>query len=404
MHKNTLWLIVALLCIYFSLVLCGQETTAIQQLESEDSNVKLSDSTDLEEEARTRRRHHHYLYSWGLYGLAIAYLVKIKVVVVAFFVGSAIYLGLRYLWPHRCGGIGGIYKEGDIVLDHPPSFHHHDHIPYALEHDHYHDHHFDTSSFSSSSGPSWSSSSGPSWSSSSSGPSSFGPYSAYSSHAFTESEGPVGPPDDLDGPPDGIYTDSPPSTFRRKRNVLKTKEEVKQDDSSAWDNLARQMVVTEERIGEFMFDFLGLDTPACRRRFICEMEFKSKRNPLTAMGFRIIGRSFFAKYTNDKNPLKQAQNFGECAAVNADCVFIENNEDLEQETPASHDNQAEEHNVSNTEDQQESLDDKTEATTENNSWESNDIIEQENEENLKTELRRNSYRRRLRGDRYLKLI
>lgn len=153
-----------------------------------------------------------------------------------------------------------------------------------------------------------------------------------------------------------------------------------------------------------MFNFLGLDTTACRRRFICEMEFKSRLNPLTAMAFRIIGRSFFAKYTNDQNPFRKAQNFGECAAVNAECVFIENNEDLVPEPTTEPQPQEESSNTAaaNVEEQEDNAE--TTTTTESDSLESNDIIEHENQENLKAELRRNSYRKRLRGDRYLKLI
>ena len=64
MSKNTLWFFVILLCVYFSLVLC-EESTAIQKLESKDSNDLLrSDSTALEEEARTRKRHRHHLCKW----------------------------------------------------------------------------------------------------------------------------------------------------------------------------------------------------------------------------------------------------------------------------------------------------------------------------------------------------
>jgi len=47
-----------------------------------------------------------------LWPLAIAYWIKVKVVIVSFFVGSAIYLGFRYLWPHaKC--------NHEIILDHP---------------------------------------------------------------------------------------------------------------------------------------------------------------------------------------------------------------------------------------------------------------------------------------------
>lgn len=75
-----------------------------------------------------------------------------------------------------------------------------------------------------------------------------------------------------------------------------------------------------------MFAFLGLDSMACRRRFVCEMEFRAKLNPMTSMAFRIVGRGFFEKYTNARNPQSRATNFGECAEVNPECIFVENGE------------------------------------------------------------------------------
>lgn len=152
------------------------------------------------------------------------------------------------------------------------------------------------------------------------------------------------------------------------------------------------------RIGEFIFGFLGLDTNACRRRFICEMEFKSKANPLTSLAFRVIGRSFFNKYTNNQNSFGKATSFEECAAVNSECVFIENNEETEEEPPYEAEQNAQQ------EDQVETGENQTETTTQDNSLESNDIIEKQNKHNFKEEIRRNAFRRRLRGDRFLKLI
>lgn len=74
-----------------------------------------------------------------------------------------------------------------------------------------------------------------------------------------------------------------------------------------------------------MFDFLGLDSMACRRRFICEMEFRSHVNPLSSMVFRILGRGFFEKYLNARNKLGRALSFADCAVVNPECKFIEQN-------------------------------------------------------------------------------
>ena len=74
------------------------------------------------------------------------------------------------------------------------------------------------------------------------------------------------------------------------------------------------------------------------------MEFRSNRDPLTAMAFRIVGRGMFGPYLNGNNPGPKATNFLECAKVNPDCTVIEENvEDNESETdPTEEPEEAEE--------------------------------------------------------------
>lgn len=128
-----------------------------------------------------------------------------------------------------------------------------------------------------------------------------------------------------------------------------------------------------------MFAFLGLDSKACRRRFVCEMEFRSKLNPLSSMAFRIVGRGFFEKYTNARNPQTRATNFLECAAVNPECVFVENTEP--EITPAE----------------------EVEATASTEATEQENTVETQNEVNLEAE-RRHAQQRKRRGDRMLSSI
>lgn len=80
-----------------------------------------------------------------------------------------------------------------------------------------------------------------------------------------------------------------------------------------------------------MFNFLGVNSKGCRRRFLCEMEFRSNRDPLTAMAFRIVGRGMFGPYLNSNKDGAKATSFQECAAVNPDCTVIE--EEDEEEAP-----------------------------------------------------------------------
>ncbi|XP_017483424.1 PREDICTED: uncharacterized protein LOC108372288 [Rhagoletis zephyria] len=218
-------------------------------------------------------------YLWGWHALAIAYWVKVKLVVVGFFVGSAVFVALRYVWPNKCS-TGIVHDSPTIVYDRPPPSFAHDHVPYSLDHSPHFDH-----SFSSSD--------------------SVDPYSGY---AGSYSEDITATAEVV--PPTG------PGTHRLGRRS--TSQQRQQTE--------RPMKM-EERIAELMFEFLGLDSQACRRRFICEMEFRSRLNPLSNMAFRIVGRGFFEKYLNARNEHDQAHSFTECAAVNPECVFIEQNVD-----------------------------------------------------------------------------
>lgn len=145
-----------------------------------------------------------------------------------------------------------------------------------------------------------------------------------------------------------------------------------------------------------MFAFLGLDSKACRRRFVCEMEFRSKLNPITSMGFRIVGRGFFEKYTNSRNPHSRATNFFECATVNPECVFVEN-EDPELPAAAAENIPAEPAASTSAEADTENAE-SPEKTEEQETQE-----ESQNEVNLQAE-RRHAKLRNRRGDRKLSSV
>ncbi|KAH8269450.1 hypothetical protein KR018_003391 [Drosophila ironensis] len=371
MHKNTIWYGAVLLVLYFTLVFCEEQEQADPQAavdsQAEDTWENLGRALT-EFEGRTRRHRHHMFWYRHLWPIAIAYWIKVKVVIVSFFVGSAIYLGLRYFWPHaRC--------NQEIILDHPPSsFSHHDHIPYSLGHDHS-DHYDGPTSFDSSP--------------------SFEPYSGYSSYAGSDivssdvheeyhGEAPTGPTGPTDVRRRGRRSTEEDaddqSEDQSEDQTEEDDEEVEIVDEEISESVARQMPA-EEQIADFMFAFLGLDSKACRRRFVCEMEFRSKLNPLTSMAFRIVGRGFFEKYTNARNPQARATNFGECAAVNPECIFVENDEHPEVES-----------------NQVEQVQEPEQAATEETAPE-----ESQNEINLQAE-RRNAKLRNRRGDRKLSSV
>ncbi|XP_011196770.1 uncharacterized protein LOC105221454 [Zeugodacus cucurbitae] len=277
---NRILLLVLTVVVYFAIV-HGENS-----LQSEKSQVlQRSHNTDLQFEARTRKHHHHHKlwYLWGWHALAIAYWVKVKLIVVGFFVGSAIFVALRYAWPHKCS-TGIVHDSPSIVYDHPPPAFANDHVPYSLDHSP----HFDQS-FSNSD--------------------TVDPYSAYAG-SYSE---------DITATAE-VVSPTAPNTHRVGRRSVSHATKVKrrqQQPESLWK--------TEDRIAELMFDFLGLDSMACRRRFICEMEFRSRLNPLSGMAFRILGRGLFEKYMNVRNKLGRAQSFAECTTVNPQCKFIEQN-------------------------------------------------------------------------------
>ncbi|KAH8394790.1 hypothetical protein KR222_006027 [Zaprionus bogoriensis] len=389
MNKTALWYAAVLLVVYFTLVFCEESSEQNENIQLVDTSTNTDTNVDtdmdslinagrdlLEFEGRTRRHRHRFWYR-HLWPLAIAYWIKVKVVIVSFFVGSAIYLGLRYFWPHARG------CNHEIILDHPPPSFTHDHIPYSLDH-HEHEHeHYD--------GPSYDSSP------------SFEPYSGYSGYSASSdivsdySSDPSSPPTGPSGP-----TGSSDTRRRGRRSaepvevadkldyteVEKEHVEIIDEEGEIAESEARQQAA-EEQIAEFMFAFLGLDSKACRRRFVCEMEFRSNLNPLTSMAFRIVGRGFFEKYTNSRNPQSRATNFFECASANPECVFVEN-ADPEITAAEPENSPAEPESTEN-----------AQKTDEEQHTEQAD--ESENEVNLQAE-RRHAQLRHRRGDRKLSSI
>ncbi|XP_037945258.1 uncharacterized protein LOC119677806 [Teleopsis dalmanni] len=335
MEKNTLWFIFVLLIVYFTVVFCEETVNQDENLNTEESSALQTASTNLIDEARTRRRHGFYHHLWGWHALAIAYWIKVKLVIVAFFVGSAVFVGLRYLWPNKCSSDWS--HEGPIIYENPHSFAHSDHIPYSIDHSEHSDHSFEAGSFE--------------------------PYSAY----------------------ENAYSDITPSTAPDPSDIHRGRR-----------SLNRQ-IQTEEQIADFMFYFLGLDSQACRRRFICEMEFRAKENPITSMAFRVVGKGFFNKYTNALNRNGLAKSFQDCALVNPQCVFIErdSNENPNTESENVTEPLSENSDLNNDNDQEEQV---------NNEFDNNYDLDQETQNNeiLKSERRHNNVNRR--GSRSLDIV
>lgn len=82
-------------------------------------------------------------------------------------------------------------------------------------------------------------------------------------------------------------------------------------------------------MGELAFSFLGVRTDGCRRRFICELDFRARTNPVTRLAFSFISRGFFERY---RNVGVKPHRFLDCARMFNDCKDAEkyNNDDDEE--------------------------------------------------------------------------
>lgn len=108
--------------------------------------------------------------------------------------------------------------------------------------------------------------------------------------------------------------------------------------------------------GEIAFQFLGVDSVGCRKRFVCEFDFRAARNPFTRMAYTLIGyepctihdyfesniinnlyiyilwrhsKSFFDKYRDLRADAKQAAKFTDCARMYRECAAAEEYNDVD---------------------------------------------------------------------------
>ncbi|KAG5681781.1 hypothetical protein PVAND_011189 [Polypedilum vanderplanki] len=67
---------------------------------------------------------------------------------------------------------------------------------------------------------------------------------------------------------------------------------------------------------DLMFRFLGVNTDSCKRRFVCELEF---RNPFVGYAMNYIGNDLFSEFRMEKNSPESPKKFSDCAKLYADC-------------------------------------------------------------------------------------
>lgn len=246
--------------------------------------------------------------------LSVFVTVKIKIVLLLLFIGGGIFYGLKIWQGTALGCPEPIIQE--IVKNHHDI---HDTIlPY-----HGHISHDEISSYPgpSSYGNGFDLSgvySNTPSSSSYSGPSYLPPSSSGGASPTSYSGGSYLPPSDS-------YAAAPPSASDGSGSYSKRKSST-----------GRQISEESQTIfSDLIFRFLGVNTDECRRRFVCELEF---RNPFLGYATRYIGQVYFhplhrivnnsliinrvelfKEYVTPKNAKSSPKKFADCGKLYSEC-------------------------------------------------------------------------------------
>lgn len=204
-------------------------------------------------------RHHHL--GWGLKALSVLITVKIKIILLVLFIGGGIFYGLK-VWQGSALGcpepIISEIKHHDI----------HDILPY----------HGQLSDISYSAPP----------------PDAYSGISGYSSGGYPNDFGNVysntpstssfsgGPPS---GPPSGSVISSSAGSDASSISGL-SNSYLPPNRRNAYTGRAINDNTPIAMFSDLMFRFLGVKSDSCKRRFICELDF---RNPFMSYALNYIG-------------------------------------------------------------------------------------------------------------------
>lgn len=225
---------------------------------------------------------HLQYVGWGLKAISVFVTVKIKIILLLLFIGGGIFYGLKIWQGTALGCPEPIIQE--IVKNHHGIGGISDILPY---HGHFSD---DISSYPGSSYPGSSYPGSDAYPGSSyPGPDAY-PGSSYpGSDAYpggndyngiysnTPAAAPASPvysgPSYLPpGPNDSPTGSGAPSQFSNRRKSSSTGRQISEESQTLF--------------GDLVFRFLGVNTEQCRKRFVCELEF---RNPFMGYAFKYIG-------------------------------------------------------------------------------------------------------------------
>lgn len=327
-----------ILVIIFTLLVTYASAESNNNVEEErgliEQNEEESTSTDV---GTSRVKHHHLLPFYGgsallgfggLHALAVLYAIKVKVIVVAFIIALSIYYYSKIYLAKSC-------LHGEVIRDTPPY-----------------------ESFSSH-GPSGYSNSLPS-DFSYSGPD---PYSAYAHihpdissidhlhhHAtgFDDAHPSAFDHDhhhDHEAIPDSFTAGSEPGVNAAQQNSIAAAAAA--NSASAEQEKATQRIYNQMRqFGNPMFDninwaeiafqFLGVDSDGCRRRFTCELDFRVKGSPFTRFVFSMVSPKYFNKYRDLSKDADKPTSFADCARIHRECKeaekYDQHHDDIEEVT------------------------------------------------------------------------
>ncbi|XP_058835811.1 uncharacterized protein LOC131692663 [Topomyia yanbarensis] len=72
-----------------------------------------------------------------------------------------------------------------------------------------------------------------------------------------------------------------------------------------------------DMVTDLGFSFLGVHSKDCRKRFVCEVDVRARRDPMLSFAMRLFGRDIFQRYRSVGD--KKANSFDECSKLYSKC-------------------------------------------------------------------------------------
>lgn len=85
---------------------------------------------------------------------------------------------------------------------------------------------------------------------------------------------------------------------------------------------------------EIAFTLLGIESKSCRKRLICEMDFKAKKVPIFGYAYNYLSRSFLSEYRSINDVVNHSNDCArmyKCSQIGEDEDSDADNEDVKEE-------------------------------------------------------------------------